>query len=94
MTDLLYLTSFSNKTSSGEADLLTGRDLVTGLAFFTELTPGAVLLKVRGTVAGLADLVLGNQTRLLETADVRATGRVGLLPGELLTAGPLLGIFV
>ena len=94
MTDLLTLTSFSNKTSSGEADLLTGLDLDRGLALFTELTPGAILLEVRVTMELFTGFVLGVQAWLVGTADLRVAGRDGFFTGELLAAGPLLGILV
>ena len=90
LTDLLTLTSLSNKTS-GEADLLTGRDLLTSLPLFTELTAGGILvvvLGVRDTMAGLTVLVLGVQASLLRTAALRVRAGAALVTGELLTAGP------
>jgi len=90
LTDLLTLTSLSNKTS-GEADLLTGRDLLTALLLFTELTAGGILVRVlavRDTTAGLAGLFLGVQASLVRTAALRVSGGAALVTGELLTAGP------
>ena len=71
LTDLLTLTSFSNKTSSGEADLLTGRDLDRGLALFTELTPGVFLVREDVRFVGV-------QLCLLRMEDLRVTGGGGL----------------
>ena len=96
LTDLLTFTSLSNKTS-GEADLLTGRGLLTALPLFTELSAGGILVLVRpldgrDTTAGLAGLFLCVQASLVTTPALRETGGGGLLTGELLTAGPLPGI--
>ena len=89
LTVLLTLTSLSNKTS-GEADLLTGRDLLTALPLFTELIAAGILVRVldvRDTMAGLAGLFLGVQASLVRTAALRGTGGAALVTGELLTAG-------
>ena len=88
LTDLLTLTSLSNKTS-GEAGLLTGRDLLTSLPLSTG---GLRELDGRDTRAGETGLFLCVQISLLRTGALRVTGGGGLFTGELRTAGVPPGI--
>ena len=94
LTDLLTLTSLSNKTS-GEAGLLTGRDLLTSLPLSTVGLLVLVLVREldgRDTRAGETGLFLCVQISLLRTGALRVTGGGGLFTGELRTAGVPPGI--
>ena len=90
MTDLLTLIFSCSIIISGEADLLTGRDLLKSLLFFTELTPEGLV--EREDVRAVC--FVAAQASLLRTEDLRVTGGGGLFTGELLTAGLLAGILV
>ena len=90
LTDLLTLIFSCSIIISGEADLLTGRDLLKSLLFFTELTPDGLV--EREDVRAVC--FVPGQASLLRTEDLRVTGGGGLFTGELLTAGLLAGIFV
>ena len=90
LTDLLTLIFSCSIIISGEADLLTGRDLLNSLPFFTELTPEGLVAR-EDMRAGCFVAV---QASSLRKVDFRVTGGGGFLTGELLTAGLLAGIFV